>query len=228
MKAIKALFISKKELKKVMEQYKEFFTFCEQYGYVIDSYSVSIVRDDDINNHSGVYNGERNELTNDYIRVEVIFKRSADFVSISSAFKQETGNELPIPPDLNADQIIGFSVIRPDNKEEFHQHYNVYCMRFGIIRNDIKIIHSQIFENRLQGHEFDMWPLNSEPFKGCSNEMLSSAYNHAIKECVAKLKYSVEYYNKNQWGNDWYVEYMKEHHPELIPILSKHDGDEHN
>ena len=55
MKTIKELFISKKELKKVMEQYKEFFTFCNQYGYSIESYDVSIVRDDDINNHSGVY-----------------------------------------------------------------------------------------------------------------------------------------------------------------------------
>ncbi len=94
MKAIKALFITKKELKRVMEQYKEFFTFCEQYGYIIESYDVCIVRDDDINNHSGVYYGERNELTTDYIRVEVIFKRSADFVSIRNAFKLETGHDL--------------------------------------------------------------------------------------------------------------------------------------
>ena len=228
MKKLKALFISKKELKMVMEQFKEFFTFCKQYGYIIESYDVSIVRDDDINNHSGIYYGERNELTNDYIRVEVIFKRSADFVSIRSAFKQETGYELPIPPDLNADQIIGFSAIRPDSKEEYHQHYKVYCMRFGVIRSDIRIIHYQIFENRLHGHEFKLWPLNREPFKGCPLEMLSSAYNDAIKECAVKLKYSIEYYNSKHWGDDWYVGYMKEHHPELIPILSKRDADSYN
>lgn len=226
MKAIKALLVTKTELKKVMEQYKEFFTFCGQYGYIIESYDVSIVQDNDINNHSGYFYGVRNELTTDYIRVEVIFKRSADFVSLKNAFKQETGHELPIPPDLNANQIIGFSAIRVDSKEEYHQHYQVYCMRFGVMEKGIMILHRQIFENRLSGHEFDVWPRNKQPFEGCSNDMLSSAYYDAIKGCVIKLKYSIEYYNKEQWADDWYAGFMKEHHPELIPILSKPDGEE--
>lgn len=221
MNLIRKLLISKKELNKVIEQYKEFFNFCNQYGYVIYSYDVSIVPDFDLNNHSGIYYGARNGLTTDYIRVEIIFKRSADFVSIGNAFKQKTGHELPIPPDLNATQIIGFSVIRVDCKEDFHQHYKVNCMRFGVMRNGIKIIHYQIFENKLRGHNFDLWYLNIEPFSECPNELFYSAYNNAIKECVSKLCDSIKYYNKSQQGDDWYIGFMKKHHSEIIPNLSE-------
>lgn len=221
MNLIRKLLISKKEFNKVIEQYKEFFNFCNQYGYVIYSYDVSVVPNFDLNNHRGIYYAGRKELTTDYIRVEIIFKRSADFVSIGNTFKQKTGHELPIPPDLIANQIIGFSVIRVDSKEDYHQYYKVNCLRFGVMRNGIKIIHYQIFENKLSGHDFDLWYLNLGPFNEYSNELFYSAYNNAINKCVSKLCNSIKYYNESQWGDDWYIGYMKKHHPEIIPNLSE-------
>lgn len=198
---LKTLFITKREINNVKEQFKEFFDICQQYGFLLTSYDVSIIPVYDVDN----------------IKVELVLSRNADFVSIRNCFKDKTGIDLPIPPTLTAKQILGLSLYRPDSKA--WTIYRVDCTRFGLLKDGVKPLHRQIFENKMNGHDFDLWPLNMDPHKGCNTEWFNNAYKDAINQCVDNLIRSIEHYNTNNRGNDWYIEFMKEHHPELIPKL---------
>ena len=71
---IKSKYIAGTELKKVQEQYKDFFIFLKRYGYRFISKDISILHEKNVG------------YDTDYICIELIFERSADFVSIGKIF----------------------------------------------------------------------------------------------------------------------------------------------
>ena len=216
-KGVKSILISGRELSKVEEQYKELFDFCKQYGYEFFSYFVKILPENCLKFHydSDIY---RSANGKDYIRVEIIFRRSADFISLSKAFWKITGMDLPIPHDLNAYQILGISVVRPyDNPD--NQPYKVQCMRFGMMKTGIRVYHAQIFEHGLNGHDFKTWPIFGNPYPGCSFDYLSNNHREAIDNCADTLIRNIKYYNRERFANDWYLDHMIEHHIDEIPPL---------
>ena len=199
---IKSRIIASPELKKVQEQYKEFFTFLNRYGYCVISKDIRILHEKNIG-----YN-------TDYICIELIFKRNADFVSIGNLFLEQTKTLLPLYPDLNANQFLGIRFLMINN--EGHPYYKVNRMGFEILSSEYTTTHYRMFN-----HSRFVWPLNGEPYSGCSQEYLDNMHAKALKECVNKLIRSIEYYNTNNEGEDWYVSYMKTNHPDAIPLLIK-------
>lgn len=199
----KSIFISGSELKKIKEQYNEFFTFLDRYGYSIISKDIS-------------FQHENIEFVGDYICVELILKRNADFISISNIFYEKTKTILPLYPDLNANQFIGIRLIRIDS--EYHPYYKVNCMGFEILISGHTTTHYRMFNN-IQSR----WPSNY-PFMHCPQEFLERIYAETMEKWVDGLIRSIKYYNKEKKGVDWYISYMMSNHPESIPNLLKENN----
>ena len=191
---IKSKLIASSELKKVQEQYKEFFMFLNRYGYRFMSKDIRLLHE------------------NDYICIELVFERADDFVSISRLFQEQTNIVLPLYPDLNANQFLGIRLLRINN--EYHPYYKVNQMGFEILSSKYTTTHYRLF-NMCRF----VWPRNGEPYSGCSQEFLENKHEDAMKECVKDLIRSIEFYNTDNKGEDWYISYMKTNHPDAIPYL---------
>ncbi len=197
---IKSKFIAGTELKKVQEQYKEFFTFLNRYGYRFISKDISILHEKNVG------------YDTDYICIELIFERSADFICISKMFLELTNTVLPIYPDLNANQFIGIRLLRINN--EYHPYYKVNRMGFEILSSRYTTTHYRMFNT----YRF-VWPMHGDPYMGCSQEFLDNMHEKAMKECVNDLIRSIKFYNTENKGEGWYISYMKTNHPNAIPHL---------
>lgn len=219
LKYVLSQFIVGPELRKVQEQYKEFFIFLNRYGYqLISKYNRRIHRNRtayNIHEHRIIENYD----TIDYRCIELIFGRPADFVSISKLFQEQTNMVLPLYPDLIANQFLGIRFLRKNDK--YNLYYEVDQMGFEILNSEYTT-HYRMFEmTRNYVH-----PWFSEPFESYdgSQEFLDKQHLKAIKECVNGLVLSIEYYNTNNRGDGWYISYMKTNHPDAIPILIKYDS----
>lgn len=202
---IKSKLIASSEYKKVQEQYKEFFTFLNRYGYALLSKDLKIVRE------------EHEEYNIDHVQIEIIWERNADLVSIGKFFYEKTKLELPLFPDLNATQFLGIRLSRINN--EYHPYYEVYNMGFGILKYGFIPTHHNMFRNP---GNYNTWPINGFPSSGCKQEFYNHMQAESLKECVNKLIRSIKYYNTDNWAstNDWYLDYMIKNHPNIIPILT--------
>jgi hypothetical protein len=196
----KSIFISGSELKKIKEQYNEFFTFLDRYGYYLISKDIS-------------FEPENIEFVGDYICVELIFKRNADFISISNIFYEKTKTNLPLYPDLNANQFIGIRLKRPYN--EYNRYYDIWLMGFEILSSGYTITHYKIFNN----YEC-RWP-SRYPFMHSPQEFLERIHAETMENWVDDLIRSIKYYNKEKQEVHWYIKYMMSNHPESIPNLLK-------
>ena len=87
-------------------------------------------------------------------------------------------------------------------------------MGFEILSSEYLTTHNRLF-NKCRF----VWPLNGEPYKGCSQEFLDNRHEDAMKECVKDLIRSIEFYNTDNKGEGWYISYMKINHPDAIPLL---------
>ena len=201
---IKSKIVASSELKKVQEQYKEFFTFLNRYGYRFMSKDIRFLHEKNIG------------YDTDYICIELVFERTADFVSISRLFQEQTNTVLPLYPDLNANQFLGIRLLRINDK--YHRYYNVNQMGFEILSSKYTTTHHRLF-NKCRF----VWPLNGEPYIGCSQEFLDNKHEDTMKECVKDLIRSIEFYNTYNKGKGWYISYMKTYHPDAIPYLIKNE-----
>ncbi len=197
---IKSKFIAGPELKKVKEQYKEFFTFLNRYGYLLISKDIGFLHEKNVS------------YDTDYICIELIYKRSADFVSISKIFLELINTVLPLYPDLNANQFVGIRLFRINN--EVHQYYKVHRMEFEILGSGFVTTSNRMFNNIKQ-----TWPMHGDPYTGCTQEFLDNMHAKAMKECVKDLISEIQYYNTENKDLGWYTRYMKTNHPNNIPTL---------
>lgn len=199
------------ELRKVQEQYKDFFIFLNRYGYKLISKDNRRIHENrtayDLNEHRIIENYD----AVDYKCIELIFGRPADFVSIGKLFQEQTNMVLPLYPDLIANQFLGIRLLRKNDK--YNPYYTVNRMGFEILNSEYTT-HYRMFEMT----SYYVHPWFHEPCER-SQEFLDKQHLEAIKQCVEDLVRSIKYYNTNNWGDDWYINYMKTNHPDAIPIL---------